>query len=74
MKAHKNCIVDKNSFNICMGNRLFFFFADRHKHAWLKQLSKKDVEFGSGKRKLVEGGKFDNKYQITVPEDLDGLY
>ncbi len=55
-------------------NRLFFFFADRHKHAWLKQLSKKDIEFGSGKRKLVEGGKFDNKYQITVPEDLDGLY
>ncbi|PZP56520.1 MAG: hypothetical protein DI586_03400 [Micavibrio aeruginosavorus] len=55
-------------------NRLFFFFADRHKHAWLKQLNKQNIDFGSGKRRLVEHGKLDNKYLITVPEDLDGLH
>jgi hypothetical protein len=53
--------------------RLFFFFADRHQHAWLKQLKKDEIDFGKGKRMLVKGGKFDAAYQITVPEDLNGL-
>ena len=53
--------------------RLFFFFADRHHHAWLKRLDKSAVDLGSGNRKLVDGGKLDRTYQITVPEDLDGV-
>ena len=53
--------------------RLFFFFADRHKHAWLKRLEKGAIDLGKGKRSLVKGGKFDPTYQITVPEDLDGV-
>jgi len=53
--------------------RLFFFFADRHQHPWLKQLKKDDVNFGKGKRMLVKGGKLSRPYQITVPEDLGGL-
>jgi Transcriptional regulator, AbiEi antitoxin, Type IV TA system/Transcriptional regulator, AbiEi antitoxin N-terminal domain len=53
--------------------RLFFFFADRHRHAWLKKLKKEDFDLGKGKRMLVKGGKFDQAYQITVPEDLNGL-
>ncbi len=53
--------------------RLFFFYADRHRHAWLKRLDKSAVDLGSGKRKLVDGGKLDPTYQITVPEDLDGV-
>ena len=53
--------------------RLFFFFADRHKHAWLKRLDKSAVDFGRGKRKLVDGGRLDPTYLITVPEDLDGV-
>jgi len=53
--------------------RLFFFFADRHKHAWLKRLDKKAVDLGTGKRMLVKGGKLDARYQITVPEDLNVL-
>jgi len=53
--------------------RLFFFFADRHQHRWLKQLDKSKVDLGSGKRMLVRGGKFDRTYQITVPEDLHGV-
>lgn len=53
--------------------RLFFFFADRHRHAWLKRLKKEEIYLGKGKRMLVKGGKLDAKYQITVPEDLNGV-
>jgi Transcriptional regulator, AbiEi antitoxin, Type IV TA system/Transcriptional regulator, AbiEi antitoxin N-terminal domain len=53
--------------------RLFFFFADRHAHAWLKPLKKHKFDLGTGKRMLAKGGKLDPTYQITVPEDLNGL-
>jgi hypothetical protein len=53
--------------------RLFFFFADRHKHSWLKRLDKNVVDFGAGKRMLVKKGKLNKVYQITVPEGLDGV-
>ena len=53
--------------------RLFFFFADRHKHGWLKHLDSEAIDFGTGKRMLVKGGRLDPVRQITVPEDLDGL-
>ncbi|MGY3622098.1 type IV toxin-antitoxin system AbiEi family antitoxin domain-containing protein [Bradyrhizobium sp. USDA 10063] len=50
--------------------RLFFWFAERHNHAWLKQIDRSQVDLGKGKRMLVKGGKLDPKYMITVPEDL----
>jgi hypothetical protein len=53
--------------------RLFFFFADRHQHAWLSRLKKENFDLGKGKRMLARGGKFDPVYQMTVPEDLNGL-
>lgn len=51
--------------------RLFFFFADRHRHAWLKHVERTAVDLGSGKRMLVKEGRFDPAYQITVPKELD---
>lgn len=54
--------------------RLFFFFADRHKHAWRKHLEPSTFDLGSGKRHLVKGGILDPNYQITVPGDLNGLH
>ena len=53
--------------------RLFFYFADRHKHAWLKQLDRKAVDLGSGKRVLDKCGRYDPVHMITVPGDLDSL-
>jgi hypothetical protein len=53
--------------------RLFFFLADRSRHAWLKHLSKESIDLGTGKRMLVKGGKLDPQYQITVPEDLNAI-
>jgi hypothetical protein len=53
--------------------RLFFYFADRHSHAWLKRLDREAVDLGEGKRMLVRGGRLDKTYQITVPGDLDAV-
>ena len=52
--------------------RLFFWFADRHNHAWRKKLNADDFDLGTGKRMLAKGGKLDKKYQITVPEEMYG--
>jgi Transcriptional regulator, AbiEi antitoxin, Type IV TA system/Transcriptional regulator, AbiEi antitoxin N-terminal domain len=51
--------------------RLFFWFAERHRHTWLKQIDQATINLGTGKRMLVKGGKLDPKYLITVPDDLN---
>ena len=50
--------------------RLFFVFADRHQHAWRKHLDVGRVDFGSGPRALVEGGKLHPTYRIYVPKNF----
>jgi hypothetical protein len=52
--------------------RLFFWFAERHNHAWLSKIDRSAIGLGKGKRMLARGGRLDPKYNITVPEDLDG--
>ncbi len=51
--------------------RLFFALADRHQHAWFKHLDASKIDFGSGKRALVAGGRMHPKYRITLPRTLD---
>jgi hypothetical protein len=53
--------------------RLFFYFADRHQHAWLHRIDKSEIDLGRGKRLLARGGAFNATYQITVPENLDAV-
>ena len=50
--------------------RLFFVFADRHQHAWRKHIDTSQIDFGSGPRALVEGGKLHPTYRIYVPTDF----
>jgi len=50
--------------------RLFFVFADRHEHGWRKYLETKRIDFGSGPRALVPGGRFHPTYGVSVPEFL----
>ena len=52
--------------------RLFFFFADRHNHAWLSRLDRSRIDLGAGNRVLVKGGRLDPRYHITIPADLGG--
>lgn len=59
--------------------RLFFVFAERHNHAWLKHLDMCKIDLGKGKRMLVKGGKLHSKYHITLPEEftaesVNGIY
>jgi hypothetical protein len=67
--ALQSNLVDCRSVKV---KRLFFFFADRHRHGWLARLDKEKIDLGSGNRVLVKGGKLDPHYHITVPEDLHG--
>lgn len=48
--------------------RLFFVFADHHRHAWRDFLNVGDVSLGSGPRALVKGGKLHPLYQIAVAQ------
>lgn len=50
--------------------RLFFYFAERHEHPWLKHLNRDRVDLGAGKRVLVRDGHLDPTYEITVPRDM----
>ncbi|MBY3178725.1 hypothetical protein HFO41_31850 [Rhizobium leguminosarum] len=49
--------------------RLFFVFADRHEHAWLKHVERSIIELGSGDRSFIKGGKLHPTYRITIPEE-----
>jgi len=51
--------------------RLFFLLADRHQHAWLKKMEPEKIDLGSGKRQVVENGKLDKKYLITIPKTYE---
>ncbi|MGB0132734.1 type IV toxin-antitoxin system AbiEi family antitoxin domain-containing protein [Dokdonella sp.] len=51
--------------------RLFLALAHRHNHAWLKRLNVAAVDLGRGKRAMLRGGKYDARFQITLPADLD---
>ena len=50
--------------------RLFFVFADRHEHGWRKYLETERIDFGSGPRALVPGGRFHPAYAVSIPEFL----
>lgn len=60
-------LVDCRSVKV---KRLFFWFAERHSHPWLKQIDRTAIDLGTGKRMLVKGGRLDPTYLITVPDDL----
>ncbi len=54
--------------------RLFFVLADRHQHAWRKHIDTSSIDFGSGPRALIKGGKLHPTYRIYVPADLMPSY
>lgn len=52
--------------------RLFMFLAEACHHPWLSKLNLSKVNFGKGKRVIVQGGRLNPKYEIIVPEDNYG--
>lgn len=49
--------------------RYFMWLAEYYQHDWVKKLDTGNINFGRGKRMFIKGGRFDSKYQITVPLD-----
>ena len=62
--------------NVCKNvkvKRLFFWLAERYaNYPWRKRLGAEDFDLGVGKRVIAKGGKLDNRYLITVPENMHG--
>jgi len=52
-------------------NRLFLYMAEKADHSWFKYLDLKNVDLGKGKRSIVKNGVYVDKYQITVPRELE---
>ena len=52
--------------------RLFLWSAERHGHRWGERLERDRINLGKGKRLIAKQGRLNRKYQITVPEDLNG--
>lgn len=50
--------------------RLFFVLADYHQHHWRDDIDESRIDFGSGPRALIKGGKLHPTYQICVPYDF----
>lgn len=51
--------------------RLFLYLAEKAGHSWLNFLNIAQIDLGTGKRSIVKGGVFIEKYQITVPRELE---
>lgn len=51
--------------------RFFLWSAEHVQHAWFDGLDLSQVDLGSGKRQFYKGGRFDSKYQITVPRETE---
>ncbi|MGB4990049.1 MAG: type IV toxin-antitoxin system AbiEi family antitoxin [Pyrinomonadaceae bacterium] len=51
--------------------RLFLYLADKAGHDWFQFLDLKKVDLGRGKRSVVKGAVYVEKYQITVPRELE---
>ncbi|PSJ44889.1 hypothetical protein C7H85_13085 [Zobellella endophytica] len=55
-------------------NRIFLFLGHYYAHQWSRRLDESQIELGSGKRQVVENGKLDERYLITVPSSLAGRH
>ena len=53
--------------------RLFLYMAERQEHTWLSKLDLSKIDLGKGKRMIILHGRYDTKYQITVPADRLGI-
>lgn len=54
-------------------NRLYLFLGHYYGHDWINRLDETHINLGSGKRQIVKGGKLDQTYQITIPQDFETL-
>ncbi|MGI8811273.1 MAG: type IV toxin-antitoxin system AbiEi family antitoxin [Pyrinomonadaceae bacterium] len=51
--------------------RLFLYMAEKAGHRWFLSLNPDKIGLGHGKRSVVKDGVYVDKYQITVPRELE---
>lgn len=51
--------------------RLFLYLAEKAGHSWFHYLKLDRIDTGSGKRSIIKGGVYVDRYQITVPQELE---
>ena len=49
--------------------RIFLYLSEKLEMPFFSKLNIETIDLGSGKRVVVKGGRYDKKYQITVPPD-----
>lgn len=64
-KVVQALLEDCNSIKV---KRFFMWLAEFNRHKWVDRLDLEGVDFGKGKRTIFNGGVFNKKYQITVPD------
>lgn len=53
--------------------RLLLCFAELCGHQWFSRLKIENIDLGSGKREIANGGKLYTKYNLVLPEGLETL-
>ena len=64
----QNLLENCNSIKV---KRLFMYLVEKHELPWVPKIDLSNVYFGEGKRSIVQNGKLDKKYLITVPLELN---
>jgi len=54
-----------------VAKRLFLFLAEYYRHPWVEKIDKPAVDLGKGKRLVVDKGKLNKTYLMTVPEKFN---
>ncbi|MEJ8567949.1 type IV toxin-antitoxin system AbiEi family antitoxin domain-containing protein [Elongatibacter sediminis] len=60
-------------FEACVSikvKRLLLYLGSHYGLQWFERLNLSRIDLGRGKRQLVKGGRFDPRFEITVPRDL----
>ena len=64
-KVVQSLLENCNSIKV---KKLFLYLAEKCNLPWLTKLDLDQINLGGGKRKIGEGGVFDSKYMISVPQ------
>ena len=65
-KLCQNLLEQCNTIKV---KRMFLFLAEHAEHSWLDSINTSKLDLGNGKRVLVDGGVYVDKYKITVPKN-----
>lgn len=53
--------------------RLFLYMAEKANHQWLQFIDLSGIYLGKGNRQIAKKGKYNRKYQLTLPQELTEL-